>query len=90
MELFVLYFLPWIKTENDTDPHPPPSKKANFKKVHIITCQIVYNACLANSLSTGHQKTSCPLNINDLPLEHVSQKSQKFMALESYCYLYSR
>lgn len=54
MELFVLYFLPWIKTENNTDPQPPPSKKANFKKVHIITCQIVYNACLANSLSTGH------------------------------------
>ena len=54
MELFVLYFLPWIKTENNTDPHPPPSKKANFKKVHIITCQIVYNECLANSLSTGH------------------------------------
>ena len=54
MELFVLYFLPWIKTENNTDPHPPPSKKENFKKVHIITCQIVYNASLANSLSTGH------------------------------------
>lgn len=52
MELFVLYFLPWIKTENNTDPHPP--KKENFKKVHIITCQIVYNASLANSLSTGH------------------------------------
>ena len=54
MEPFVLYFLPSIKTVNNTDPHTPPSKKENFKKVQIITCQIVYNACLANSLSTGH------------------------------------